>query len=364
MDKIIAICDTYAQLINVIQIRRELFSSQYFSVVITNNSRNGQEISERLREENFFNEVVFWETKGEIEYIKQNYIQKILSIIPIISGKISGRHTSFKEKLYDLFLFYSIGPSSLTLFSYLYNYNKNIRCSRFEEGVLSYGFLHNEEFLTKYPTLTVKAIGLARSIFLMRNISDVLDDFYCYFPKVYQGRLKPVSIPKISMNSDIKCLLERIFAVDKANLEYRQKYIYFAAMYDDEGVQELELIQKVASLVGNENLLIKTHPRDNSGRFEKAGLIIDNNSSIPWEIIQLNYDFSDHVFLTITSQSVLSISLIAETHPPIYFMFKLLDMSKSKNAATGIRALHHLFDSMNSEVNGFYLANTFDEICE
>lgn len=69
---------------------------------------------------------------------------------------------------------------------------------------------------------------------------------------------------------------------------------------------------KVANLVGKDNLLIKIHPRDLRTIYSDNGFNVDKNSLIPWEAIQLSSDFSDKVFLTINSGSVLSGSTMSE----------------------------------------------------
>ena len=72
-----------------------------------------------------------------------------------------------------------------------------------------------------------------------------------------------------------------------------------------------------------DNLLIKVHPRDNTGEFEKSGLNVYPGSDVPWEAIQLNYDFSNHVFLTCTSNSILSVDVMLEKGPEVYFLYNL-----------------------------------------
>ncbi len=109
-------------------------------------------------------------------------------------------------------------------------------------------------------------------------------------------------------------------------LSYPQKYIFFASVYDFEGeepVGELEFALALANKVGFDNLLVKVHPRDDVNRFKNVGLNVDKNSQMPWEVIQLNYDFSDSVFITVASTSVLTISLIVDKSPKIYFAHRL-----------------------------------------
>lgn len=75
--------------------------------------------------------------------------------------------------------------------------------------------------------------------------------------------------------------------------------------------------------------MVKTHPRDTSGAFERAGLTVDQNSAVPWEVIQLCCDFQDHVFLTVSSGSVLSINLACDDPVSTWFLYKMCNLSEN-----------------------------------
>jgi len=109
--------------------------------------------------------------------------------------------------------------------------------------------------------------------------------------------LNPVQIPKIEADEKTAQVLSKLFHTSTA--VYPQKYIFFSSVFDFEGgapVGELNVIKQVAALIGNENLIVKVHPRDSIDRFVSAGLNVDNNSAIPWEAIQLGRVFFRSLF--------------------------------------------------------------------
>lgn len=86
--------------------------------------------------------------------------------------------------------------------------------------------------------------------------------------------------------------------------------------------------------------MVKLHPRDATGKFEKSGLSVDKNSTIPWEAIQLNYDFSNHVFLTISSTSVFGVNLMLKKRAPVYILYNTVDTSQNtviQSAVDGVK---------------------------
>ncbi|HGT1350754.1 TPA: hypothetical protein ACMUTV_003105, partial [Enterococcus faecium] len=115
-------------------------------------------------------------------------------------------------------------------------------------------------------------------------------------------------IPLVTAGSRTALQLSDIFN-PMIDIYKEKKYIFFTSVYDFEGgepVGEYELVCKIADLVGKDNLIVKTHPRDVRTIYKDNGFIEDKNSSIPWEAIQLSGDFNDKIFMTINSGSVIS----------------------------------------------------------
>lgn len=203
-----------------------------------------------------------------------------------------------------------------------------------------------------------------------RNLNDDVEALYCFYPEFYTGILKTILIPKIEL-SDILFAqsLAKVFNIDKAKIYYPQKYIYFASVGDFEGgkpVGEVALAKKISKIVGKENLLIKLHPRDKTGLFEKEGLTVDKESSVPWEVIQLNYNFKNHVFLTCASGSVLSINLTLEEGPETYFMFPLCKVSQNECIAPSVAQAKKVFAQLeksgHAALKRFHIAYYIEDI--
>lgn len=162
-------------------------------------------------------------------------------------------------------------------------------------------------------------------------------------------------------------ILSNIFDLEKRDLKYPQKYIYFASIGDCESekpVGEVEIATKAAELVGKENLIVKVHPRDMSNEFEKQGLLVDTNSEVPWEAIQLSQDFSNHVFLTTSSSSVISVNCLLNIHPKTYFLYKMCHIENNKSVEQGVQFFEDILFGENSEFKGFYRAENIDEILQ
>ena len=81
--------------------------------------------------------------------------------------------------------------------------------------------------------------------------------------------------------------------------------VFFEESYPCDGVDigDVALLDRVAKLVGKENVLVKTHPRNQVNRFALAGYRTNQDPSVPWELVALNHSFAGTVFLTVGSSA-------------------------------------------------------------
>lgn len=335
MKKILCICNTYFQLIEAIQLKHVLFSEDSVTIVFSDLSQNAERVIDSLSRLNAFNGCHLWHCRDQIKAQSNNKRENIAIFVKEITGN-SGFGNPFESDFYDELIYYNQFDNLKVVFAELYEKNPQIKVSRFEEGIFSYA---DGEYLAKKD----KIVNPLRKVLGEKTLLECQEKFYCFYPELYKGHLEPVQIPKIESDGKTAQILSRLF--DTSTAIYPQKYIFFSSVFDFEGgapVGELNVIKQVAALVGNENLIVKVHPRDSINRFVSSGLNVDKNSAIPWEAIQLGRDFSNHVFLTINSGSVLSVSMLQEKKPKIHFLYKLCDLSGNPSAAANTKKVSEI----------------------
>ncbi len=89
-----------------------------------------------------------------------------------------------------------------------------------------------------------------------------------------------------------------------------------------ENINDEELFNDVIKTVGSENVIIKHHPRVTKNRFKNCEVL---ESNLPWEIIQMNGNFKDKIFITISSGAVLSSKIWLEDCVKAYFCFNCVN---------------------------------------
>ena len=330
MKNILFLCNTYYQLIVALQMKITVFKEENVVVLLSDHSMNADNITKKLSKEKIFAQVEYIETR-KIDYTSKSLRSKIKNLYNAFFCNNSDLFKFLFNRKFDEFFYFNQNLSTNIIYSIILKSNNNIKCNQYEEGIFSYDAMKNRDIL-KINSILLKIYCCLRLIFGLKVLLKETKDAYVFYPEMYTGDRFINKIPQIEMNSELKKLLMKIYELNNRNNYYKQKYIYFSAICDVEGgepIGELKLVKQIAELVGNDNLIIKKHPRDTRDVYEKSDLIVDKNSAIPWEVIQLVYDFKDHIFLTATSGSVLTINSIVPNKAKTYFLFNLCDIKNN-----------------------------------
>lgn len=303
--KTLFFCNTNYQLIVAMQIM--ISFKKEGSIIITNEIKNHEEIIKNLQNTKLFDHVSGIDVKA-----KQNSLMLTIKCILGMAPK------EIRNSIFDEFVGFNFDIPTHIVYAFFYEKNKEMVINKMEEGVMS---LNTPETSCGVLQTSYKI----RRLLNKRNLKDVISGFYCFTPKANKSGISSIPIPLINHHSRVKEYLNYIFCWNK-RFEYKEKYIFLSCIYDIEGgepIGELELAIKIADRVGRENLLVKVHPRDNKEKYIQSGLKVDENSAVPFEVIQINNDFSEKVLITSLSGSLLNFNQILEYSPISYYGYKL-----------------------------------------
>lgn len=317
------IANTYYQLIFSVQMKMTLFRNDDVTILISDHSNGAEKIEKIIAGLKLFNNSYHIKTRELLR--ERNWFLELKHFIDMSFKNKSKYSSPLLKELSDLFfdeiVVYNVGRDSIAFFYSLSKYNKNIKLSRYEEGILSYN-----NTIQRIANPKRVLIDFVRMLQKKPQFTKSGENFYCFYPELYKGELSPVKVPLIGNNSETTYIIKKVFNVNLSENDYKEKYIFFTSVYDFEGehpVGEFELVCKIADLVGKDNMLIKIHPRDRRTIYADNGFKVDKNSNIPWEAIQLTGSFKDKVFLTATSGSVLSGSFMSSDSPRTYYLYEL-----------------------------------------
>ena len=365
MQNILFVCNTYYQLIMAINMRITLFKNDKATLLLSNHSKNADVIVQNLKKLQVFDKTEYIKTKN-IDYGNRNKLNNLYDYLKLIFGKNKEIKDLVSDRKYNKFLYFNQNLSSNLIFNILAQANKYIEACQFEEGILSYPNIEGNN-LRDLKFGRTKLWCTLRRIFSKPVLIKSTKKVYCLYPDLYFGKLLVEKIPSIKTDSELTNILKKVFNVDIDKKSYKEKYIYFSSICDFEGgkpIGEFELIKNIAHLVGKDNLLIKIHPRDVRDIYKKEGLKIAQASSIPWEVIQLLYDFEDKVFLTATSSSVLMSAAITGKSTKAFYLYKLCNIKNNYIAENTVFSLEMYLKNFESNkiFSNIIIAKNIEEI--
>lgn len=325
VSSILFLCNTYMQLIAAIQIRRKMFVDASADLLLSNHSVNTEKVASRLKKMNMFDNVKIINSK---EFIyQQNKAQDILDVIRL-SFNIGEKYHDFlinKNCSYDKIFYFNYDLLLYTVIDECRKNGKNPIFCRFEEGIHTYQSMLVHECDANGNR--VRIINRIRTLLRKQCISEITAEYYVFFDGLFPDCDKKVhKIPLIDRNDqELVRILNYCFDYCPEEDIYEKKYIFFGASraIDGHETNETQIVLKIADMVGKDNLLVKMHPRDTRNVYEDHGITVSRVSSVPWEVIQMNHDFSKHIFITMSSGSVISGCALLDDEVETYLLYPI-----------------------------------------
>lgn len=333
MKRLLFICMTDYQLINIINIRSILFPNEEADILIGDYRENLNEIVDRLEDIKLFNHIYKYNGKlpGIASYLR-DFVEKnkknsltasVKNEITNILNKTKGKEQVISSRIegYKKFVFNE--------YSDVFGFNYNSLTSNIMELVtVNTGGKCNlhciDEGIGSYTTLVL-------------NTKIKVDDVYLYRPEfaVYNS-IKTKKIPSIDKNNKkmIK-ILNYIFAYKNETNKLNGKIIFFDQpwlpmpkylssksiltkiffqkrykKHLPENIMHLDkmrIFDNIVKTCGADNVLVKLHPRSNTEvveAYKKYNCRFLNNPSMPWELFCINSEFKNSVFVTVHSSAV------------------------------------------------------------
>lgn len=353
--KVLFISNTYFQLLTALQLSMTEFKSCDVDFLISDYSQNAKKVAENMMRAGIQGRVYFVESKN-ISFC-QNRKEQIINLLKVIQyQKTVKRFIDLDFSIYDYFLFHNMDLFLYAIFEKVKSDNDRIRVFRYEEGFGLY-LLFNDK---------IKSEKICERIFPLlggASLRNAIEKVYLYHPEY--------------LTYNIQYPTKTIYPIDKYNIQYKEiinkifgysftetiseKFIIFEDCFFGDGhpIKDYDLFLEIADVVGESGTAIKLHPRNGINRFEGTKCHALEISSIPWEVIQMNNTYTDKVFLTVASGSVLASMLYFNESIPTIFLYKVVGGSfKTKRNYT--RYLENICKNSGNEK--VYVPETKEEL--
>lgn len=325
MKKVLIVATTVFHVIVAVQMKRTILKNKSVDIILGDETPNMKNIADNLENIDIFENVYFVKMN---DYNKQIGEYEYYTPFDYCTKKYFDVHKMFSQcKKYDIFLVPFFHHFHMNLYSYIKRFiNKNIRVYLYEEGVAIYsgmGSIYRKKCEYFSNDKVFKFFHYGR---MLNEIKGIVT----FNPGLLQWgeNYKKIKIPYINKNdSKMLEILNTVFGYNgEFKDEYDKKIIFFEEAKAEDGIKlnDIGIVNRLSEIVGKENILIKLHPRSTKNRFSTLGYKTNNNTLIPWEVIFMNHDFSNTLFISTASSSIMHPVIIFKEKINAIFLFKMI----------------------------------------
>lgn len=304
---------TYFQLITAIHLKRTEFASDDVDVIITDQSKGSADVAFRLRKIQLFRRVFFvHDSDGLDETRELDKCKRYLSAW--LHPERALKKYIFLSDSYNIFLFHN---ASLLTHLIGRHYRKSVKFFRFDEGYSTY----------TRPLLDKKPLHRWMIRWAFGDLNRRICGIYLFHPELFQQKVNyPIFRIQLlgSADTGLKQILNQVFHYVPDPHLLHADYIFLeeaASLFSSE-TGDLDLLCKIAGVVGEKRLAVKQHPRSPEYPLNIHGIPAVQSGNIPWEVILMNEDFSEKTLLTIMSGTALAPVLYGYKPIKTYLLFQ------------------------------------------
>lgn len=349
------LCNSVYQVMVAIWMKHSMFMGEETDIIISNHMNGGEAIKERLEAEELYRNVYFAKSLEVSRYKKQFSSKEILTSA-FRPQKLLQPYVESVGDYTDLYCA-NFDPFTQLLLTTLHRKNSGVKFHLFEDGLSTYcdfekyyrsfeNYYYNAEQDRKNPAKCI----LHKYIYRLHPLYGNVEDVNVFNPELMKWNPGcPVrALQKISNKDKEYCgLVKRVFGVEESTDHYDSRYIFFEESFfaDGDTINDVELVEELASYVGKENIMVKIHPRNPVNRFAERGFKTNKDTSIPWEVLLLTgEDFDKKIYLTVASSAILNPIMIFGMKIRAYSLFPCLTVIPKRLQGNAWAFLKELFE--------------------
>ena len=360
-------CTVY-QLINAINVRVQMLEKDTYADIILSASTDFSVFGENMKKVAIFDNIIYSDdtthTNRTLRALNSDekktifdYPEKYFELIHV-NGEQMEFSDFFREKYTDFYI--SVDDEySMLIYYYMLQCGIHMNIHIFDESKATYVL----DIPKRYG-----AVGFPHDKFgdnqYIKNIKEII----LYEPELNlapEFGPKITKLPKIDVkNLEICNIYKTIFGYNDVPEE---QFIYFEGpfFWDEFVMNDLDVLEEFANIVGKENIIVKMHPRDKIDRYTCRGYKVMENSIIPWEITTMLCDLSQKVLVTITSNAVMTGDFVFNKRNKIIQLDKMLSIGQQAEALKRFDMFDKKFmEYFNGIEQHYYRPESLDEVKE
>lgn len=327
---ILVVCSTPFQILNLLTMKDEIFQNQKVDVVILNHAAVNYSLFQKLKDMDAFDTVYFAETKhvsnGGDD--KDRWVRDLTELQHILNKDYVLDQVNLSRTDYDQVVVASEDPPSQIFWYYIKANNPKAKLYIFEDGTKTYSFF--DRTYSKFKPMYLKRI-------YGNEFFEEIEGAYLHHPKYYRGKegLDLVQTPPIDKsNLEIRELINSVFNYEKEEgaIPFQQRFVYFdqAYQFSEELTEQARLHQLVEKIVGEDQLVVKLHPRTDANYYTNY-----LKGNYPFEVLELNQNIEEKVLISGLSTACLTPKLVFDEEPYVIILYQLFESGLFKENQRG-----------------------------
>lgn len=321
--KFLFVCDTPFHVLNAINfVANDLEDCKRKSdLYIFHQFRNSDEISRKVKEIKLFNAVYDFRKYKE----HPRWISKIITLLRIWFSKTTLKNNSIGNRGFEKVKYDYMVISCITAFTNNLRWlNPKATVIYNDDGLGSYT---DEDFETSLSSYWFRVFN---KLVFMGRLNYCGEKMYVNSPKLSRtsaaGQLLPLS--DLTRNKSTTDLIKYVFGYKPNDLYSINRFVYLTQPYDDfpgyEVIKENEeiVLQKVASIIPENEFVIRVHPRQNIKEIQNYQMDSINNI---WELECLEQIGKESVLISTFSTAQVTPFIMFSKEPYLVFTYKLIN---------------------------------------
>ena len=316
-------------------------------------------MSKKLSETRIFRNVHLINVKTRYYIGEENRFNKLSKsfkkIFNAVFSRAIIRYLPNKDVIYQN-VFIS-GPDLVTqlIYYHFHKINRQVSLNLFEEGIYTYYVFGRKPHKTRW---------LISWILFHRYFWNDITTVYVYHKELVDNTakkdviIKQIPKPIIDKPNDVLDVLNGFFVNDVIPSTFDKRFIFLDTSFLNEEYErrQKEIVSLIKNIVGNDNLLIKLHPRSDMYKYGDLKNVVKTRNTL--EMIGLKVDFTNSVFLSIYSSAAFGMKLMFDIEPFVILLYKLDETIRKEYSTFGIaEKIMQLYKSEK-----FFMPENSDEV--
>lgn len=321
-----------------------ILKNEQVDVIVSDLINDSEDLFLNISQSHYFDNAMYLRNY-EFDYVhktKKEEIKKLLNRRGILNCLLPDLGE------YDCFYVVDSLQSINVIYEILSKKNKNLSLYYYEEGPVAVLCDQGNHFKKKEEYFGIKGKiinALLGRLYVNGSFDAAYSSVYDRMePNYFEWRKLPViSAGELKQYIEI---LNRFWGY-KHDDSLKHKIVFLEESFytDNRGDRDLEIVKDLLDNAHGREVLVKLHPRTRDNRFEKLGIDVYRNASVPWELVVLNGDLDDTILVCVGSGAVM--------YPKLYWNIE------QKSIAL-LKCKEYQFPYI--ENNEYY--KTFGKICE